>query len=116
MFPTIEYLPSPKDVWGLIQSFEKRFIPLLQTIGSVAINALMDFKQPRQLEARQMVTRYIDSSGVPRVTGGADLKASQAYPVQFLEKDSKPTKPPQGCDWYLFYIYIYLYIHYRSLT
>ncbi|CAK9005890.1 Uncharacterized protein SCF082_LOCUS8786 [Durusdinium trenchii] len=51
--------------------------------SSNAIDDLQHHKQPRRLRPKAMVERYVDSSGVSRVKGGADLRASQAYPQGF---------------------------------
>ena len=54
--------------------------PTLLYSSSDAIDMLPMFKTRRRLHEREMVRRYIDHTGRPRVCGGADLKSSQAYP------------------------------------
>lgn len=60
----------------------------LYSSGREEIENLYEFKPyPHQLpkhEQKQMVEHYLDKSGKARVKGGADLKASQAYPRQWL--------------------------------
>ncbi|CAK8991732.1 unnamed protein product [Durusdinium trenchii] len=49
-----------------------------------AVDLLPNYQVRRRLVKKQMVKRYMDGKGKPRVCGGADLKRSQAYPKQFL--------------------------------
>lgn len=45
-------------------------------------------------ETREMVRRYKDRSGRSRICGGADLKASQAYPPKLLGSHDLPYMQP----------------------
>ncbi|CAK8999972.1 Putative rhamnose biosynthetic enzyme 1 [Durusdinium trenchii] len=48
-----------------------------------AVDLLPNYQVRRRLVQKQMVKRYVDGKGKPRVCGGMDLKRSQAYPKQF---------------------------------
>lgn len=52
-------------------------------LGDKAIEKLVDYKPSRlpEIEQVEMVRKYVDSRGQPRICGGADLKKSQSYPL-----------------------------------
>jgi len=56
--------------------------------GHAEIDDIDQFQVPEHLESKQMVIRYTNSKGESRCCGGRDLKGSQAYPKQWLSKDS----------------------------
>ena len=69
--------------WEGGQSFQ----PLLvvpSSQGHKAVDLLPNYQVRRRLVQKQMVKRYVDGKGKPRVCGGMDLKRSQAYPKQCL--------------------------------
>lgn len=61
------------------------------SLGHKTIEDILEWAVPRDLRdghSASMVTRYWDSKGYPRVTGGEALKGSQAYPRKRLVRSA----------------------------
>ena len=67
--------------------------------GHEIINELFNFR-PTWIPVQQpaeMAVRYVDSSGMPRVKGGRDLKQSQSYPKGCFPQLSPHDVKHEGC-------------------
>lgn len=60
----------------------------MSALGDAAIQNLSEFAPaslPTRSSDREMTVAYLDSKGQRRIKGGKRLKASQSYPIGFLD-------------------------------